>query len=111
MSCLAISAILCSISGFVVHNMTAVVASMVIAVISRSIISDVILAKEFGTRLGKEFIFELLLIVVYISIVSILSSWTAFALVALAYLIYLVVNRKEVMALIDNIRHGRLMKS
>lgn len=105
---LGVSLISCTVCGYVFRSMTAVVAAMVVAVVFRSIVSDFLLTRTFQTKMGKEFLFELMMILAYIVIVSTLPSIYAFLAVLGVYICYLLLNHKELQQLIQNIKNRKL---
>ena len=107
---LIFSSISCFICGYILGSMTAVVASMVIAIIFRSILSDHLLSKSFGQKIGREILYEIVLILSYIVIVSNLSGIMAFLATLGLYVIYLLLNHKEVKMLIESIKSRKVFK-
>lgn len=101
---LVFSFIFCGIGGYVFRSMLAVIISMVAAVVLRSIISDLVLTKMFGTRAGKEILCEFVLILAYIFIVSVLPPISAFIGSLAAYVVYLIINSKGILLLLQRIK-------
>lgn len=104
----AVSLILCVVCGYMFHNMTAVIISMVAAIIFRSIFSDYTLSKIFDSKIGADCVYELLLILLYYFIVSIFTPLNAFVIVLGSYIIYLIINHKEVKALKNSFASRKL---
>ncbi|WP_180236020.1 oligosaccharide flippase family protein [Bacillus wiedmannii] len=90
------SIILCGFSAYVVNSVNAVIVSMVIIVIFRSVIAEIYLSREINISITKNLIREILLVIIFM-----LSSWYIDGIISMliyagAYLVFLYSNRKDV---------------
>lgn len=86
---LTVSVALCLMSGYVFNDVTAVAASMVIAIAVRSVMSELYLSKLMGERLFLQIAGEFALVIVFIAAHFCLSDWAAFSVMLFAYLLFL----------------------
>lgn len=90
------SIILCGCSAYVINSVNAVIISMVIIVIFRSVIAEIYLSREINISITKNLIREILLVIIFM-----LSSWYIDGIISMliyagAYLVFLYSNRKDV---------------
>ena len=87
---------LCSFSGYVLHSLTGIVISMVLAIMFRSIVSELFLAKEIGIQILGLMIQEVFMVLAFLGSIWFFHEAIAFGFTGLAYGIYLFPNRKGV---------------
>ena len=87
---------LCSFSGYVLHSLTGIVISMVLAIMFRSIVSELFLAKEIGIQILGLMIQEVFMVLAFLGSIWFFHEAIAFGFTGLAYGIYLFLNRKGV---------------
>ncbi len=87
---------LCSFSGYVLHSLTGIVISMVLAIMFRSIVSELFLAKEIGIQILGLMIQEVFMVLAFLGSIWFFHEAIAFGFTVLAYGIYLFLNRKSV---------------
>ena len=94
----ALSVLGCAIGVFIINNPIAAVMSSVIAIIARSILSDLYQSRIYSFSALRNICIELVFTIVFCSSVLYLNFVPAFMLVAFSYAVYLLINpdyRKE----------------
>ena len=107
---MGISLVLCVIASRLFHDINAVVLSMVIVIMSRSIISEISLAKMMGTKVGLQILLESLLVIVFVVSAWYLQPEKATLIFAAAYILFLLVNRSvigRILNIISSIRNKK----
>lgn len=87
---------LCAFSGYVLHNLTAIVISMVLAIMFRSIVSELFLAREMGIKVLRLMAQEISVALAFLASIWMFNEAVAFAITILVYGIYLFFNRKSI---------------
>lgn len=100
-----LSLVLCLFSGYVLHNIYAILLSMVIAIAFRSTIADVYLSKKMGIRVWKDILGECLLAAAFVGCTWMLGAKWGFAIYAVCYAVYLLIYRKTVIDMIRRAKH------
>ncbi|PEN60671.1 hypothetical protein CN540_03345 [Bacillus toyonensis] len=90
------SIILCGLSAYALNSVNAVIISMVIIVIFRSVIAEIYLSREINVSIIRNLIGEILLVIIFM-----LSSWyidgtISMLIYVIAYFVFLYCNRKDV---------------
>lgn len=89
------------IFAFVLHNLTAVLISIIAVIMINAIASEIIVLKIIKQRIIFDFIIEILLTVIFIVSVSVFDFWIAFTVYAVSYVIYLIINYKSIKTLLS----------
>jgi O-antigen/teichoic acid export membrane protein len=93
---------LLSFIGYVLtKDITAVAICITLAIVMRSIVSEVLISKAVESKPNGVIIYEIGLVLVFWILIKFLSGWMAFAVYALIYVIYLLLNQKKIRALYD----------
>ena len=89
---------LCAFSGYMLHNLTAIVISMVLAIMSRSIVSELFLAREMGIKVLRLMAQEVFMVLAFLGSIWFCNEIIAFIITILMYTIYLFLNRKNIIS-------------
>lgn len=92
----AIGMLLFCICAYVFYNLEALLYSVVLTIMLRSIVSECVVMKLIGKTYIKDFILELIMTISFMLIVQFLSRWIGCAVYAVAVLIYIVINYKNI---------------
>ena len=85
---------------FIVKNINFVAVGILVVVAFRSIISELILAKEMKCTIYKDLTMEILMVVLFIVGATRLRPMTMFVVYAIIYVMYLLINMKKVNELV-----------
>lgn len=91
-----ISGLCCALSVYMLHNVTATIASMLIAIIMRAIITDVYFAKIYSLRVYQSLLLEVAFVTLFV-LINILCQWhIALVVFLVTYTIYFFLNRYKI---------------
>lgn len=82
--------------GYVLHSLTGIVVSMVLAIMFRSIISELFLAKKIDIKIFRLMVQEIALVLVFLVSTWFCNEIIAFLVTAISYGIYLLINKKNI---------------
>lgn len=101
---LLLSVIVALIGCFIVKKISFVAVGILVTVAFRSIISELILAKEMECSIYKDLTMEILMVIFFVVGATILSSMTMFVVYTILYVGYLLFNKEKVRELV-HLRH------
>jgi len=91
-----ISGLLCIVSVYVFHNVTATIASVSIAVIVRAIITDIYFAKLYSLRIYSSLLTEFVFVILFIA-TNLICHWNVSLIAFIAtYTFYLFLNKYKI---------------
>lgn len=91
------------ISAYVFDNMKAVLVCVVVAIMLRSVVSELVVMKAIGQRIVADFIIEALMTVAFIICASIDSLWTGCLVYFIILLLYIVHNKNNLCRIIKQL--------
>lgn len=92
----AISCLFCALSVYVFDNVTLTIIGMLVAIVTRAVITDVYFAKKYSLHVFMPLALEILLVAMFI-IVNLTCSWTvSLGLFVAAYMVYFLLNKYKV---------------
>lgn len=104
---LAVSALLCALSTFVLESLNALVVTMVFCIALRSILSNIVISRNYELSVDSITAWECILSVVFIVSNMYLGLWKAGAIYLAAYCIFMVFNRRYIADILRMIKEYR----
>jgi hypothetical protein len=101
---LALSVVITFTTTVLLKNLNLAIASIVIILAFRCVLSEIFLSKMLVISLYKDISLELTMILVFILVGWFVNSWFAVLIYILAYIIYLFVKKKDVINTIRNLK-------
>ncbi len=100
-SVVAAGFVLFLLCGGLIHNLTLTLLSIVFMIMLRSVVSEMAVMKLIGKQLRWEFVLEFAMTAIFIAATMLLERWTACAVYLAALLVYFVIQRKALLALLQ----------
>lgn len=107
LGCVVIGVILYLISALLFDSIVCLLVSVVFVLITRSIISEIVIMKIIKINLTKEFLIELLMTGVFIFCAILKEQLLGFLFYFSALIVYFILNKKSISATIGMIRKSR----
>lgn len=96
----AISFVVFMIIAYGFNNLTALLISLVLAIMVRSIISEIAVMKIINVKMYRDFILEAVMTIIFIVSTIYFDRWTGCAIYAVALLVYFIIKRKNIAGII-----------
>lgn len=93
---LIVSTILCAIGAFLIGDIVAVALAMTAAIVFRSLIANVYLAKQMNLSIDKNILWEVVLAILFIMLNAYFNDVVVFTAYGVVYAVFLLVNKGEV---------------
>ncbi len=103
----AVSAALVLIFGVGFKSLLAVIISMFLAILFRSILAEYILSKRLNIKVGAMIWEELVLVILFMAVSWLLPNLSAFIIVLVAFFIYVIINRSKAIEMRELLRSVR----
>lgn len=98
-SIVAVSFLIFLLLGYFVRNVKVLLIAIVVAIMFRSLISEVVVMKLIKRKLYFKFIVEIALTVIFIVSATMLNVWIACIIYTTSFVIYCIIERKSLIAL------------
>lgn len=99
-----VSLLLTSISVFVLNSLPLTILTLLFLLAFRSIVAELFLARILKVSVKKDIILETVMTIIFVAVSWYLSSMLALMMYVVAYVIYLVIKKKDISYLIQNIQ-------
>ncbi|PEW15568.1 lipopolysaccharide biosynthesis protein [Priestia megaterium] len=99
-----VSLLLTSISVFVLNSLPLTILTLLFLLAFRSIVAELFLARILKVSVKKDIILETVMTIIFVAVSWYLSSMLALMMYIVAYVIYLVIKKKDISYLIQNIQ-------
>lgn len=99
--------LVCLLCAYVFDSLTALLLSIVAVVMLNAFFSEWIVLRVIKVRIWKEFIFEGVLVTIFVVVVQILPLWTACLVYLVAFFGYCLLNWQSMKALVETIGRRR----
>ncbi|WP_279620824.1 hypothetical protein NQ126_004565 [Priestia megaterium] len=99
-----VSLLLTSISVFVLNSLPLTILTLLFLLAFRSIVAELFLARILKVSVKKDIILETVMTIIFVAVSWYLSSMLALVIYISAYVIYLVIKKKDISYLIQNIK-------
>lgn len=90
-----VSLLLCSFGAYIIKNINFVIVAMTLAIAFRSIMSELILAKQMGEKIILDVFMESVLTFTFMAATWFLKPWFAWCIFFIIYFFYLIFNYKK----------------
>lgn len=88
-----ITTVLCGLAAVILDSMEALLVGVVIAVMIRSVVSEMVISKEIKYRFTTEYIMEAAMSAIFIACAQISTAWVGMVTYFAAFVAYLLVNK------------------
>ncbi|MBG9544828.1 flippase [Cytobacillus firmus] len=101
---LLFSVIITFVNSLVIKNLDLAVISILILLAFRCIIGELFLSKNLGLKINKDILLELTMTFIFVLVSWFINSWFSMLIYTFAYIIYVIIKRKDISLVINNLR-------
>lgn len=103
---------LCFLLTLFYDDVTMAIIAVIVAIITRSLVSSIYLSKSMGVGMEKNIYIELVLSAIFIICNVSFSTWSAFGIYVGVYAVVMILKRKELVSLLQIVcSKGKILKS